>query len=1407
MSLEFSQIQFIGAAFPEPFIKFDLEKALNNEKLLIKNTGQEGKQLFQVWSNYRRKLRELVFSSGSIRVKNCVIDPLVEILGYNTIEKAEKVSTREGQEDGGYIIQSSDGKNKVRVWTVAVGTDLESPVKRGYAYRFSFIKIALRVLFTCKERLGLITDGQELRIIISDPTRIDSQVIINIDPDWKRSYHVPDPFRFLIALASPRGIEFLPELLDKARLKQSVITKELRVQARKAIEDFIQDILGDPLNQSILENYHDKETLAKILWNEGLVIVYRLLFILKGEATNDPAKRFRFTDSTIWRNTFSPTISLAYYVRKCLDEGMNTGNFLEQGLKTIFNLFQNGVKSTELNMSPLGGVLFGKDSTPLLSQLNWTEKSCAYLLDQLLWTITKRGKRKMPRQRIHYGSLQISDLGNIYELLLELEPGIAQKRMCRLRRAKLDVVVPYSQGEKYRQSCDNDKNRNNNTEDKELEEDNNNRSTKIKWIEEIRQDKFYLRTGLGKKSSGSYYTPESFVRFLVQETLGPKIDKVSPKENPWPINILKIKVLDPAMGSGHFLVSACSFMAERLYEACRLCDEKTLELEKQIERETDISKKEALINEKNFWNNRIIELPDPEDEIVKYLPSSAPEAWRTGFSQARAQVLCKRLVAVHCLYGVDKNPLTVELAKLSLWLETQSEGLPLTFLDHRLVLGDSITGPFFEHLLKYPGKQQPLEDIFTQGVKEKLKEVLRSSLVEIKELEKSIGIDLSDIENKKVSKRNLEELLLPLKILAAAWTGGAMLGEESCDDLAYGGLAKAISEEGKLPDNIESEKLLLMISKGLGIVEENLSLSDILTRIKEGIIIPALPYDLTFPNVFFELTDGGFKKKGFDVVVGNPPWDRLEVKEEEFWSRYDLNILELPDKESRQPIIAANLRNNSFAAYEWNRVINQLEAVLRITNILYNFQKFSVEKRVTTGRPDFYRLFAERKIQVLKRNGSLGILLPSAFHANEGATGIRYLFLENLNLKSCFSFENRKKLFDIDGRIKFDLIVATSGEKTEKFLCAFYLHDEVWLFKENKEHLLEYSLDYIRKVSKDYLIFPECRSKFDAEMFGVLHSNTTESLIGFLKKEGIDFRFGVELHRNKEFNVLLKKPFQGDLRRSGRSDLIPVYEGKTFNQYTDAGNVPIMVGAPLKVVISKNKWKTSFQFYRLAFRAVASSTNERTLIASFLRPGCICNHTVGIEVVPNKRKNSSALSTLAILNSFFMDWQLRQKAGSNIGKLLFSELRFVSINAIIKLFFVHGALRLLSNHDGYELLWREQLGDNWREPNKKSFTWPVLETEKDHWIVRSAIDAVVAKAYGLNKGQYEHVLRSFDRASGANPYTEICLAKFDELKKISLEKFTKKYDPYLDIPINEELPKPFIDIKILEEDKKQKKLF
>jgi hypothetical protein len=128
----------------------------------------------------------------------------------------------------------------------------------------------------------------------------------------------------------------------------------------------------------------------------------------------------------------------------------------------------------------------------------------------------------------------------------------------------------------------------------------------------------------------------------------------------------------------------------------------------------------------------------------------------------------------------------------------------------------------------------------------------------------------------------------------------------------------------------------------------------------------------------------------------------------------------------------------------------------------------------------------------------------------------------------------------------------------------------------------------------------------------------------------------------------------------------------------------------------------------------------------------------------------------------------------------------------------HGALRLHGHHSGYASLWKEQLGDAWREPNKPPLTWPVLADDDARWAVRAAIDALVADAYGLSREQYAHVLSTFSHASYRRA-PELCLERFDEFKRIGLDAFTRKLDPYWDIPLNESLPQPVIDLPVAAE--------
>lgn len=1420
-----SQCSFFGPALPEPFVRLELERQLQKHDLLPSARDRIIETEYEV---LRTKLRNMSPNSGFLAIRNRLLEPLVSRLGYESIEPAPAVVTREGEEDGGVLLRGPGSVN-LRCWSTGYDADLDAPKKRGDAYRYSTVRVAQRVLLASGERVGLVTNGVELRMLLCDPARPDSEVVFNLE-HWRSERRLPDSYLLLLALASPKGVTALPEIIEQARLQQSRVTKELRTQARQAVEAFIQHVLDNPANAAALAAHTDRAALAKELWREGLILVYRLLFVLKCEATHDPSRVFKFAGTSIWRNTYSPTTALARIVRKLLDESAQTGRFLEDGLRVLFRIFAEGMDLPGVSVRPLGGALFGTQSTPLLSGMQWGEHAVAHLLDKLLWTTPRRG---VGRERVHYGPLDVEDLGRVYEALLELEPGIAGEPMCRLRRSKLEVVVPAAQGERYRQvepateALADEENEDEEAEEPE-EEDTPARGrgrgagTKVQWIEEIPAGRFYLRVGLGRKASGSFYTPHSFVRFLVQETLGPQCDERSPRDNPQPLRVLELKVLDPACGSGHFLVEACRFLAGRLYEAVRLCDELGAEAEAQAETETDADRKRILMDQAKEYRNRIVALPDERDELLQYLPSrsqGADEGNLSSYANARAEAICRRLVAVHCIYGVDINPLAVELAKLSLWIESHAEGYPLTFLDHRIVLGNSLTGPFARDLIRAPGSQRPVQNLFSQNLYPSMQRHLAQALNLVRHLEASVGTDAADIARKLELKRELDERLLPFRVLAAAWAGGVMLGNEQpdgrprCNDDDYAELLRHIGTEGWLPERIDSADLRAMIAKGLGVADIPVETAQLALAMsgradEDGVpealhaIVPALPYDLAFAEVFHP-HGVTHEFQGFHAVIGNPPWDAIRPKAKEFFARYDFEILAAPTKRERKAIEERLLEetevSSNHAAY-----LADYDEQNRAHAALFEHQVVVVDGAKTGGDPDAAKIFMERNAQCLAPRALTGVVVPSAFHANEGATGVRRLYLERMALRCCYSFENRRKLFEIHRSFKFALVVAQKGQTTTEFPCAFYLHDDEWLYgsREGRPALV-YDLNLVRGTGGEYLSLLELRRAEDTEASRVCFSGG-ERFGDACARLGISL--GRELHMTDDawrFTPIGDAlPTGADPREAAVAQqllqlgYVQLIEGKAFWHFDDHWEARPQYVLALEHVSARSHWPDSARRYRLAMRKVASSTNERTLVISMLPPPWLSGDSVFAEHSSPQRPTSSALAFAGACSVFSADFCARLMVGANVNLFIANRVPVV-VAPTVAPFLAHATLRLCSNHTGYAPLWREQLGDNWREPERAPFTWPVLEGDDARWAVRAVIDAAAAAAYGLSREQYAHVLSTFSHSSYPRA-PELCLAAFDELRQIGLEEFCRRHDPYWDIPLNENLPQPVINLPIPE---------
>lgn len=1125
MSLDLCDCLLSGPALTEAFLREGLPVAPEADR---------------AWPQVRSALMR---PPGS-HVHRDVMRPLLTALGHGRPVRQGAVVTREGAEDGGYLLR--DGAARLRVWSIPGGADPDP------THRTSPTRSAQRVLFATRETAGLLTDGRVVRLLLCDASRADSCLTVAME-DWGARAVAPDSWRVLFALLAVSRLAGLAAVLDRARLFQAKVTTALRGQASAAITGFVNAL---PERSGLT---------AESLWHDALILIYRLLFVLKLESAAGQA--FSFAASALWRGAFSPNHALAPLVRRHLDQGHDTGRMLRDGLHRLFALFRDGVRASGLSIAPLGGLLFGAAAMPHLDPLDWGELAPALLLDRLIWLPGRAGS---PRARVHYGSLGVEDLGSIYETLLELEPRIGA------------------------------------------------------------DGTFFLRPGPGRKASGAYYTPRDFVRFLVRETIDAAVAARSPPHDPNPAALLRLKIVDPATGSGHFLVEACRHLSEAVLTAARQAD--------------------ALGR-----TDRLLAIPDPDATLLPYLPSR-------GDNEAIARSICRRLVAVHCLYGCDRNRLAVELAKLSLWLESWAEGMPLTFLDHRIVHGDALTGPFFAHLTTLPVTGGPLDPLLARDVTGWLRQRMDQARSVVASLDASIGRDLQDLSGKQAAKQHLDALLAPLRHLARAWSEAAMTGARDGDDrwiaLARSVLKVAPGDLGETAD-------------------------------------PAQPlaWDLAFPDVF---------PNGFDVVLGNPPWDVVLPNSVDFVAEMYPGIKRTPTRQARAAIQRRVLSDPKVAArYDVYRA--GFDRLKRIAPRLYPLQ------RGAAGSLDLYRLFAERALSLAAGDGAIGLVLPSAFHANAGAATLRRAYLDETRIDWCLSFENRRRWFDIDSRFKFDLMVARRPGPTRSLRCGFYL--EHLADAEVPDRIMTYDRDFLDAAGGALLTPPELRGAEDLRVAQRLYANP-DRLSGWCADRRI--RFGCDLHMTADSALFLP---------AGRGELT-LHEGKTFHQFTmrwETAPRYSVAAAALRPATAE-----TVRHARLAFRDIARSNDERTMIACLAPPGAVFGHTATVEQAPQARSPSDAALLCALFNAFPFDWLVRQKAATHLSLYLLNDLpvpRFTSAEA--------------------SLLAAAALG----VPS------PAL---------RARMDAVVARAYGLDRTLYARVLAGFSHKSWPHA-PDACLMAFDAL--------------------------------------------
>ncbi|WP_414837085.1 Eco57I restriction-modification methylase domain-containing protein [Candidatus Nanohalococcus occultus] len=602
----------------------------------------------------------------------------------------------------------------------------------------------------------------------------------------------------------------------------------------------------------------------------SLILLYRMLFILNAESRGllpMDEKKYRLK------------LSLEYLKGQLEDENDDVFSqdtwAWDRRIRPLFEAINEGEQYGEFKITAYNGGLFDEDKHPFLAQHELQGNHLREILELLAQSTDEETGDKV---LVDYRDLNIRHLGSVYEGLLEHE----------LKQAEEDLVLENGEWESASDSK------------KDLEE--------LPREKKVREGEVYLTNESGeRKATGSYYTPEYIVEYIVENTVGPKVeDKIEESDEEELLdNVLDLNICDPAMGSGHFLTEATSFIARRVLEHGKIQDEEV----------------------------------EGENEFV----------W------------VKRQVVSHCIYGVDINPLAVELGKLSLWIETMAEGRPLSFLDHHLKVGNSLVGTSIDELEHHPGiEERPeadFEEIFgVQNARDALN-------MEYKKIEDMSEETKEEVHEKEEAYREFKEENFYYKFLKKLSNVHTHLSfEEELSPKEYNQIRNEVmdiddhqDEEWYQSAQNHSEKLNYF------------------------------HWELEFPKVFFG------EKEGFDAVVGNPPYVKVQILDDD---------------------LKDYLRNS------------------------YNTAK---------GKFDLYIPFTERSYKITGVGDNFSYILPSKFTETEAGQMLREMFLDESKIEKYLDFSDYQVFPDVTTYTC--VIVAQKQEPTDD--------DEILYKKINKQSDVE----------------------------------------------------------------------------------------------------------------------------------------------------------------------------------------------------------------------------------------------------------------------------------------------------------------------------------------------------------------
>jgi hypothetical protein len=911
----------------------------------------------------------------------------------------------------------------------------------------------------------------------------------------------------------------------------------------------------------------------------------------------------------------------------------------------------------ELALPALGSFLFSPRALPDLSACDISNLHLLEAIRSLAVTQTGQSRRV-----VDYKNLGAEELGSVYESLLELHPDLdAQAAGFELKVA----------------------------------------------------------AGSERKKTGSYYTPTSLISCLLDSALDPVLLEAAKQPEP-EAAILKLKVVDPACGSGHFLIAAAHRIAKRL-AAVRTGEEE----------------------------------PPPE-----------------------AQRKAIRDVIGHCIYGVDVNPMAVELCKVSLWMEALEPGKPLSFLEHRIQPGNSLLGatPALlaqgipdEAFTAIEGDDKEICKEFKRINKDERNKQMRLFAATTEPWLQLGNFAASLVNLDTVGDDSIEAVREKERMYEAAIRSGDYLDGRFWADAWCASFVWKKTRAFKYPI---TEEVFRRIERNPHACEPWMRRE--IERIADQYHL--FHWHLAFPDAFrLPLMDGEPENAqagwngGFDLVIGNPPWERVAIQEKEWFAGKNGQIAAISNARVRRQRIADLSEEDPALLREYEDAVRQADGEGA-------FIRFS-RKYPLAGRGDVntYAIFTELASTIVASRGMVGVIIPDTVATNVSTSALFSSLVERQSLKSLYGFKNERFFFTgIEHYVTFALVTFAGGfhRFPEMEFCWLAWTIEEMLDPDRRLVVKPQDLAFLNPLTK---ACPVVRTQRDLSILKSLYAAPTDF-------EALDWKgFYIRLVHMSDHASAIRSTeylsFDHDgcvTDETGRSYL-SLYEAKLIHQFNHryatfdsvspkdtaagkAANCSVEALRDPNFRVQPRYWvqKGLFQDllakypdqhgWLLAYRDICRSTDERTCIATVLP---LLPATVSLPCLGVNGTDQRPL-LLANLSTFVLDYAARQKvAGPHLSYGILRQL------PILPSSIYEGACHLLAGAAPAAWIRQRVLELTYTSSDLKSFARscgyegaPFVWDEKRRFLLRCELDALFLHLYGVCSADAAYILDTFTTVRG-----------------------------------------------------------